>query len=364
MRRMIAMTLLALGFVLGAKAMAGNSADMDYRFARHLLKEGKQAFALLEFERVRFHHKGHPRAADASYEAAWMYLTYADDLGKGVDLLEATSKDYPGTDAATRSSELLAFIQAHGSDQDGKPLESFLDAKAAELNGRHDAAATHFRNVYEKYPRASLAEDAMFAEGRLLITELDKTRDGLRTFQKLLDRYPRTRHAEKVTYYTAVGIEKLEGPGEKALTAYRRVVRDFPDSDSAREARARIADIEKSQDVVKRQHDANDVAEYKVVKKGYSGDDTDTYVVNIEMDIGLSERRVFATLEDALLKHYRDRKSRDHKVEVKGYYNYPVTPAGSLEWRSSGTSTYSLAKREAKDVVKDIFLELLKDRKD
>lgn len=350
--------------IIAFGAAASDSADRDFQFAQHLMKEGKHAFALLEFERVRFYHQNHPRSADAAYEAAWLYLTYADDMGKGADLLKSIPKEFPDTDAARQSDQLLAFIEQHGGEEGGKPLKAYLNAQAAHRHSQFSEAEKHYRAVHEKYPNAALAKRAMVERGTLLVTELDKPKEGLQVFRQFLRRYPETEYYQEVYFYSAVGVEKMEGPGEKALGAYRRVKDKLPGTVWADKADERIKAIEKTQNLVKRQYDKDDVATYDVVKKGYTSGKEDVYVVVAELDLGLSDRRIMATLEDAFLKHYMDRKDRNHDVRVEGYYNYPVTSAGELTWSPGGNPEYTITKRKGKDVVKDIFLELLKGKDD
>ncbi len=116
--------------------------------------------------------------------------------------------------------------------------------------------------------------------------------------------------------------------------------------------------------MIKRQYNPSYVTQYTVVKSGYEAGRDRLYVA-IQVQVGLSELALLATLEDALLANYQQRTQPSHEVKIEAYYNYPISEAGSVRWGPDTAPKYKVEKRKDRDrdVAVDVLLELLKGAK-
>ena len=119
------------------------------------------------------------------------------------------------------------------------------------------------------------------------------------------------------------------------------------------------ARIEKSRNLPKRVYEKKYVKAFKSVSQSTR---RDVYIVSVEMSPGLSEREVKATLEEALFSHLGGRQNDKHKVQIAGYFSYPVTKAGSVDWTPGKPAEYTVHKLKTEDAVKGLLFDLLKNR--
>lgn len=358
---------LALTVLLAAadfQVQAATAEDREFAFAQHLQRSGKQAFALLEYDRFAFLHPEHAHAPEAAYQAAWLELTYADDMPAARQRLGDLMQMHPRTPAG-RKAHWLAGLLRDKADHAGKPLLLYLEG-VGQVEGQHYAEAdAAFQQLLQTYPRAAIAEETLLARGKLLILHRDAPREGLKLFRQLLDQYPRTTYTEEIHYHLSVGLEAMDGPTDDVLRSYEGFVQRFPNSPYVPAAEARLRAMREGRQArLQRQFAAVDVQEYKTLQKGYDPDHPDRYRVVIEMALTNDRDNVLATLEEALFAHARARQDPDHRVRVEAYFNHPRTAAGTASWTPGEQPAYAVVKRKAKDVAKDIFFELLKGATD
>ncbi len=122
-------------------------------------------------------------------------------------------------------------------------LQAYRAAQAAEGRREFQAAARQYFEMAEAHSKDDLADDALLRSGKLLLAQLEKPKTALKTFRLLLDRYPQTEVSDEVLYLTAVAVEKLSGPGAKAIAAYGRVAEAIPDTEFGRRAQERLQEL-------------------------------------------------------------------------------------------------------------------------
>lgn len=91
-----------------------------------------------------------------------------------------------------------------------------------------------------EYPGDPMTEDVRFIRGECFL-ELDKDHDALREFSTILQDYPRGRKTPAVLLRMAITYGRT-GDSELALGVAGRLLREFPDSEEAAEARERFGD--------------------------------------------------------------------------------------------------------------------------
>ncbi len=91
-----------------------------------------------------------------------------------------------------------------------------------------------------EYPGDPMTEDVRFIRGECFL-ELDKDHDALREFSTILQDYPRGRKTPAVLLRMAITYGRT-GDSELAQGVAGRLLREFPDSEEAAEARERFGD--------------------------------------------------------------------------------------------------------------------------
>lgn len=360
MVRLTATALLFLTLFSLSTAPASEQPEKDYAFANFLLKEGKEAFALLELERFRFYHANHAKAPDATYRAARLYLWYVKDQDKARTLLGVIESKYPKSEARKQSLALVSLLDTYRGHEE-EALMAYLQAHDLKKAERPAAAAAAYGTIINRFGHSSLAESALLERAKLYLNALSKPEPALTDLNRLLRNYPKSRYRAEALLLKATAYESSKGADPVTIAAYEDVLRQYPKSPQAAEAQTRIAAIRKKHNLLERKHNAKDVRNFRMVKKGYTSQRSTEYLVIIETGMDLSAAQVEATLEDALIKHYQSRHDPKDRVRVEAYYNYPVTKAGALTWRPGGTPEYATKqKRKPKDVAADVLLELLK----
>ena len=130
----------------------------------------------------------------------------------------------------------------------GKADRDLTEARAAE---------DEFKNFLEKYPDNSMVPavkgrlrevQEVLAQGdyetALLYYRKGVQRAAASRFQEIADRYPSFSQADQALWYLGQAKEKLRSPAD-AVTAYDRLLMDYPLSASARPAKVRLAAMHK-----------------------------------------------------------------------------------------------------------------------
>lgn len=357
---MRSMKWCALMPLLVATAWAATpDAESQFGFAQSLLKDGDQAFALLEFKRLVYVYPQHAKAPDSLLAIASICLTYVGDIPSARKALEQIAEKYPASAPAAEARMLLEFVQTN-SDFQSKPLLAFLKATDLSRRKREAEAVTGYLGIHEKWPRARLADQALLAAGRIQLTVLNKPAEARASFQLLARQYPKSAHLPEARLDDAAAVARIKGDGPEALAAYRQVAADFPKSDVAATANARAAEMETRAHIIKRRFPKASVLTFKVIKSGY--DAAGRMAMVIELSADASMRNVEATLEDALLTHYTTRKEPTDSVHIRAYYSYPLSEAGSAAWTPGKDAVYRIKERKTEDVLKGVLFDVLRRR--
>lgn len=348
---------IIVGVVLPIVAQA-HTADQLIAFAEHLTREGDDAAALLEYKRFCFHHPSHARIGDATLQTARLMISHHGDIPGARQSLKALIDRQPGTESANTAQGFLQFID-NNLEFEGKPLVLYLRARAHASSNRPKKAEKDYEIIVTQYHRAKLNEKALFELARLQIEQLNKPVVASNYLIMLTKKYPQSPLVPEARFYIAMAVEKQQGPSEAARTAYQQVAAAYPHTQAGQRAAERVTMLENKANIVKRKYDKTSVAQYTVLKAGYFNDRHELLVI-VKLPIGISEPSIEATLEDALLAYVPQRTDRLHHVKVEGYYNYPLTEAGTLKWQPGGEATVKMKKRRGEDIATDVLFELLK----
>jgi len=159
------------------------------------------------------------------------------------------------------------------------------------------------------------------------------------------------------------------GPTAQQLTAYRQQVRVKAAPHAIHTVRVHRANgqplvhrVTQPGHVLTRRHDQKLVRPYQVHRLGYADAKHSVYVVHISIPPGREQAEILATLEDALLKHYRKRTHPAHPVRVDAFDKYPRKPVGSVQWTPGEDPRYTLVRRRrgTGQVIGDLLEDLFK----
>jgi len=356
----IARGLSMLGLVFGMTCGAALAVpDQAYEFAEELLKDGQDAFALLEFQRFAHAYPRDKRAPQALLHAATIRLSYAGDVAGADRLLQRIEQSYAASGVVSQARELRAFLEVN-SDFGGKPVVVFIRARVAANRGEAATAVSLYLELAETWPQARLADQALLAAARVQLESLGKPAEARATLKRLAERYPGSALLPEARYQEAVAVETLRGAGSAAAEAYLEVAAAYPDTEIGKRAAAKAAAIAKAANILERTYEKEFVANFEVLRETYT--EADLFMITIRVGTDLSQRQVAATLEDALLRFYEKRRQDADKVRVEAYYNYPLTKAGEANWVPGAAPVYTVEKRQTEDVLKDALFDLLKKR--
>jgi hypothetical protein len=206
--------------------------------------------------------------------------------------------------------------------------------------------------------RALLADDSLIEAARTQILA-EKQAEALTNLDRVLREYPNTDRRDEVLF-TRAGVIEATGKPDDAIAAYQQVAPNDAKSVWNQQAQDAILRIRKAQNMLQRKFDAESVAQFQVLKVDDQRVGRDTVIVSVATT--LSPRQVQATMEDALLKHYENRKTPTDNVVLEAWFNYPITRAGVVNWTPGKEPAYTVDERKSEDVVKDAIFDLLRNR--
>jgi len=338
-------------------------ADRQLAFAEQLHRDGEEAFALLEYKRFLFHNGRHAQAVKAGMAAARLYIGYVGDIGAAKRTLNALLATNNAPSVRADVTKYLQFIEVN-SDYNAKPLMLFVAATEAEGRSDHDGAVKRYADLLRDFPKARLADDALFQHARLLLEKLNRPAEAGVAFKTLIGKHPTSPHAPEAYYYYAYSLEQQHGYHPSTVQAYQRVAAVHPKSDAALRARQRLAALQRARQAIKRQFDRKFVRTYQLLQAGYLVGPHGPYIARVKVPANLSEAEVKATMEDALLAYYQKRAKADDSVQIDAYYDYPNSRAGWATWRADQPPQYTVTqqkpKGKGKDVIKDVLIDILK----
>ena len=347
--------MLAL-LALSGVAWAATAADQQHEFAEGLASSGEGRFAILEFRRFIFLYPGDPRVPDARYAIARASLQEGRVAAARRELALLIQK-HPKAPAAERGKSLDALIEAN-KEFGYQPLLLLFAAAGARERGESEDALRRLDELVRKYPTARIAPEAVILRAQIL--EAQKSYDGaIAAYAELPARYPDSPLVPRALLGQASATEARDGAKPNVLELYQRVIDRFPNTTYATQAGERLAELRKRVVVIKRQFPAQNVKPFKVLRTGYLRTET-RYDVQIEIADEVAEDGVKATREDALVKHYGQRKDVPHSVRVLAYYAQSGRRAGAVDWEPRKEPEYKVDRARSKDLLRDILKDVLK----
>jgi tol-pal system protein YbgF len=144
---------------------------------------------------------------------------------------------------AEESAEAVPPVPEGGaspSPPESEEVRAYREAYAAWRSDRHTECIDRFRKFLQTYPASDYADDAAFWMADCHYKQGDYKNAVLR-FDDVVRNYPGGNKAPDALYRQGESLLKL-GPGfhEAAKRAFERVIKEYPDSARAREARKQI----------------------------------------------------------------------------------------------------------------------------
>lgn len=350
------MLSLFAGFAVAA--VLAQDGERQFGFAESLYQSGDDSFAMLEFRRFVFQYPDSAKVPDAFNRMARLYITVRGDVTGARSILVALAEKYPGTPAAKEAAAFKDFIEVN-SDLACEPLKLWLAAESLEKQKAFELALAKYDTMVKTHPQARLADDAWLRKGLVLRDDLGRPAEALPVLQSLKPTFPGSDLAIRAEFEAAVALSRMAGRESDAAAAFRAFAAAHPKDALAAEAARQADAIEAKGLVITRQFDAAYVKAY-AVKKAETRDHV--YRVDVETAVGLSQRDVQATLEDALVKEGAKRAAPRDQVVVSAYVNYPLSLAGDVTWVPGQTPVYRVKEQEAGTVIRDVFIDILRKR--
>ena len=161
-----------------------------------------------------------------------------DQLQHELERSRAQQRDqYVDLDTRLRAAEAALAAAQSGLPPDG-PEAEYQAAFNLLKEGKYDEAVTALRDDVARNPQHELAPNALYWLGEAHYVQRDYPA-ALAAFESLLRDYPGTRKAPDALLKAAYSQQELKrlGPARALLT---RVVEEYPDSQAAVEAQARL----------------------------------------------------------------------------------------------------------------------------
>ena len=137
---------------------------------------------------------------------------------------------------------LLAFLQEN-SPTSAAALKEFSRADYLSRQRRNTEAIPQFLAVIERNPQALLVDDALMNVGRLQ-TQAGLYNDAVATFERLLTQFAGTSIAlDKAQFSIGEIYQYRLNDKAAAITAYEKLLANFPQSLLSTEARKRIREM-------------------------------------------------------------------------------------------------------------------------
>ncbi len=182
-------------------------------------------------------------AADALEDARRARLDLAQmkaQLQRG-EVPTGTSSDAadPGGDVAPTVAA-VAVDETAGEDDGSAEIQAYRAAHAAWQKEDTGTCVERFREFLQTYPSSPYADDAAFWMADCHYKQAEYKKAVLR-FDEVVRNYPAGNKASDALYRQGESLLKL-GPGfrEAAKRAFERVIKEYPDSERASEARRQL----------------------------------------------------------------------------------------------------------------------------
>lgn len=169
----------------------------ELRIADALYKDENYIEAAAEYENFRKLHPKHPKAPYAlymlgmcNYQQVKKIDTDQAPLKSAVTYFESFLQEYPDSDLAGKVREKLADCR---SKQAG--YEVYV-GRFYYRTDKYNSAITRLKNSLEKYPKATVNDEALFILGNAYLRTGEKTK-AKESLDRLVKEYPRSQFADK-----------------------------------------------------------------------------------------------------------------------------------------------------------------------
>ena len=332
------MRTLWLALWVAASAAWSQTADTQFAFADSLHQHGDDSFAILEFKRFVFQYPEHPRAPEALFRLARLYISHDGDVEAARETISGLVARFRGSAAAREAAAFGEFIDGN-TDFGCEPLKLWMTAESLEKQRHLDQAMAKYDAILSTYPRAHLADDALLRTGLILRDPLGKPAEALQVLQSLRRTYPNSSLIPRADFEAAVAVSRIPGREREALHAFRQFAALYPRDPLAAEAVTQAAALEKRVLVVTRQFDPACIKPYAVRKVATQAN---VLLVDIEVPGVQSQRDVQATLEEALIREGAKRGTPRDQVVITACVNYPLAYIGDVSWVPGNEPVYRI----------------------
>lgn len=216
--RAVALAVLAL-VLLGGCSSKG---ERYYQRAEQFFVQGQSELAADEYRRVFSEDPRCPLADDAAYKLAYLYREEMASLPEAIQAYKFVADEYPDSPYADDALLWVLYLQGH----------DLKDMDAARQT--YDLICRRFASQEDVCARAHLQlARALMTAGDFAAADTEA--------QQLLDLYPdQTRQAAAAMLLRARLSEKLNRPSETTVKLYEELVKTYPDTFSAAEAKRAI----------------------------------------------------------------------------------------------------------------------------
>jgi len=162
--------------------------------------------------------------------------------------LEAEALAPPGSDAVLSDGEVglgapigslpnAAPALSSAADEEALYLKSFDQLKG----GKYDDAIAGFKSMLAKYPQGNYSDNAWYWTGESYYIKKDFP-NALSSYRSLLEKFGSSPKVPDALLKTGI-IQQEQKKNDAAKAAYNRVIKEFPNSSAAIQARTRVAQL-------------------------------------------------------------------------------------------------------------------------
>ncbi len=169
-------------------------------------------------------------------------------LNSRLKSMEAGSPGMAGTPPVDDSGIVGAPAAPSLPPSGSAPVSAAADEEAAYLKsfdllkaGRYDDAIRGFRGMLDKYPQGNYSDNAWYWMGESYYIKKDYA-NGLQSYRSLLEKFPASPKVPDALLKTGL-ILQGQNKNDQARVAYQRIVKEFPNSTAATQARSRLAQL-------------------------------------------------------------------------------------------------------------------------
>lgn len=129
---------------------------------------------------------------------------------------------------------IAAYEEASKRQGPERDYAAFQKALSIGFLGSNSKKIDELNQFLERYPRSSLRDDALFELGNTYIKTNDEAR-GLETYDRLIGQFSRSKFAPRALLRQGL-VHYNASRNERALTKLKEVVKDYPDTQEAKQA--------------------------------------------------------------------------------------------------------------------------------